>query len=371
MKRKVLFLIESLGGGGAEKVLDTLVHHLDKDKFDVTVLAICGGGKYEDSVSSSVHYKCVLKRDERSNAINKFLYALKYKLLYNWLPMWVIYKMIIPKGYDVEVAFVEGFATKLLAASSGRESKKIAWVHVDLLQRPWTQDKGVFSSLQEEINAYKKYDKVVCVSKSVEDVMRAHYRLDNTTTIFNPLDAAQIRMMGAEPCSFVVDNSKFNVVSVGRLNKQKGYDLLLPIIERLRRNNNSIHLWLIGEGEEENALREQVESLALSDCVTFTGFLSNPYSLMSKMNLFVCSSRAEGFSLVLAESMILGVPVVSMNCSGPNELIGPNVFGCLCDSYEELENEIRNVMNGEEIPMGIPPIVDMNNALEDISILLG
>lgn len=52
-------------------------------------------------------------------------------------------------------------------------------------------------------------------------------------------------------------------------------------------------------------------------------------------------------------------------------IVCPNVFGCLCDSYEELENEIRNVMNGGKIPMGIPPIVDMNNALEDVSVLLG
>ena len=71
------------------------------------------------------------------------------------------------------------------------------------------------------------------------------------------------------------------------------------------------------------------------------GYVSNPYPILGKMNLFVCSSRSEGYSLALAEALVLGVPAVSTNCSGPNELLDGNRYGVLCNSYEELEAAIR------------------------------
>ena len=111
----------------------------------------------------------------------------------------------------------------------------------------------------------------------------------------------------------------------------------------------------------------QADDLGISDCVTFTGFMKNPYALMSKMDLFVCSSRAEGFSLAIAESMVLGVPVVSMNCSDPNELIDNNKYGALCDTYDDLEKAIQNAIEGKVVPMGIPSLVDINETMRRVS----
>ena len=128
MRMKVLFLIESLAGGGAEKVLSTLVQNIDKRKFDVTVCVISGGGKYENEVKSCCKYKALLPLSV--TPLGKVLYYVKHHLIYKWLPIWSVYMLFVPKGYDVEVAFVEGFATKLLSASSNK--KKIAWVHTDL-----------------------------------------------------------------------------------------------------------------------------------------------------------------------------------------------------------------------------------------------
>ena len=370
MKRRVLFLIETLGGGGAEKVLSTLVRHLDKERYDVTVFAIIGGGKYAREVADEVSYLSLLDDPATCRGFSRLWYALRYKLVYQWLPTWLVYRLFVPKSFDVEVAFVEGFVTKLLAASSNRRARKIAWVHVDLIQRPWPIELGIFRDLAEERAAYNLYNKVVCVSKSVERVMTESYGLRNTTTIYNPLDVELIRRLGGEAAPFEVDHDKFNLVSVGRFTRQKGYDLLLPIVARLKQTHLNVHLWLIGEGEDEPRLRRQVLELGIDAEVSFTGFLKNPYSLMSKMDLFVCSSRAEGFSLVIAESMILGVPVVSMNCSGPNELIGKNEYGVLCDTYEELETEIGKVMDGKVVPCVVPPLVDLENTLKQIELCI-
>lgn len=114
----LLFLIESLSGGGAEKVLTTLLQHLDSNKFDVTLCCIVDCGKYVNDVKPYVHYTSILPNPEQIKGIRKLIYQLKYKLIYSWLPLRLVYKWFVPHHADVEIAFVEGFATKLLAHST-------------------------------------------------------------------------------------------------------------------------------------------------------------------------------------------------------------------------------------------------------------
>ena len=125
----LLFLIESLSGGGAEKVLTTLLQYLDSNKFDVTLCCIVDCGKYVNDVKPYVHYTSILPNPEQIKGIRKLIYQLKYKLIYSWLPLRLVYKWFVPHHADVEIAFVEGFATKLLAHSTNKQAKKIAWVH--------------------------------------------------------------------------------------------------------------------------------------------------------------------------------------------------------------------------------------------------
>lgn len=366
-KRKILFLIESLAGGGAEKVLSTIVQYIDKTSFDVTVCVISGGGKYDEIINNNVNLIKIFETPEYYKGIKKLWYALLYNLIYKILPAWLIYKFIVPKNYDVEVAFVEGFATKIISSSSNRKSKKYAWVHVDLKQHPWTLEDGVFINIKEERAAYNRFDNVVCVSKSVENIMHNYYHLKNVLTIYNPLDSKSIISQGRELSPFVIDRNRFNIVSVGRFTKQKGFDLLLPVMAKIAGEQLKIHLYLLGEGTERRALEKQAAELGISEYVTFTGFQKNPYALMSKMNMFVCSSRAEGYSLAIAESLILGVPVISMNCSGPNELIGNNEYGILCDTYDHLYEEIIAVVKERKtIPCAVPAFVDLQHTMDSI-----
>lgn len=120
----LLFLIESLSGGGAEKVLTTLLQHLDSNKFDVTLCCIVDCGKYVNDVKPYVHYTSILPNLEQIKGIRKLIYQLKYKLIYSWLPLRLVYKWFVPHHADVEIAFVEGFATKLLAHSTNKQPKK-------------------------------------------------------------------------------------------------------------------------------------------------------------------------------------------------------------------------------------------------------
>lgn len=340
MKYKILFFIESLSGGGAEKVLSTIVKHIDRQRFDVTVCVITVGGKYEEEVAGNVRLHPLLKRQETYHGVGKIWYWLKYHLIYDWLPRKMVYQLFLPHDNDVEIAFVEGFATKILSCSSNSKAKKIAWVHCDLKSQPWPIQQGIYKDKAEEEDAYRKYQQVVCVSQQVELVMKNHYGLSNTMTIYNPLDSEEIMRLSKMECPFKVDAAKFNIISVGRLERVKGFDQLISIIRNIRGKGFDAHLWIVGEGSQADALYSLVKEMDMKNHVTFTGFMKNPYSLMSQMNLFVCSSRAEGFSLVIAEALLLGLPVVSVNCAGPQELIQLCGVGNLCDSYEDLEQEI-------------------------------
>lgn len=370
--KNVLFFVESLGGGGAEKVLATVIRHIDKTRFNVTVCSIVGGGVYERDISSQVSYKNLLYQSAEDNFFKKLVYKVKYHLIYKFLPLKLVYAIWLPKGNDVEVAFVEGFSTKLIASSTNKNAKKIAWVHCDLENQPWTIEKKVFKNRREEMLAYQSFNQVICVSKIVENVMRNVYLLDKVKTIYNPLDEVNIKVLSQQPCDVDVNKSSFNIVAVGRLTAVKGYDRLLKIFAKLVKDLKSVHLWLIGDGEEKHNLEELCKNLGVEKQVSFMGFLSNPYALMSRMNLFVCSSQAEGFSLVLAESMLLNVPVVSFDCAGPKEILQSSNSGYICKTEEEMLETIKNIISGKIFPnVKYPSFLSLKKSMMDIEKILG
>lgn len=130
-------------------------------------------------------------------------------------------------------------------------------------------------------------------------------------------------------------SGKLIIGSIGRLVEQKGYDRLLQVVNRLRNDGLQIEVWIFGEGEERSKLEQYISSHQLADIVRLMGFHSNPYPYIAKCDLFVCSSRAEGFNLAIAEAMVLGLPVISTDCAGPNELLGFGEFGMLVPNNEE------------------------------------
>lgn len=345
-KLKVLFLIESLAGGGAEKVLSTLVQHLDKSKFDVTVCVVSGGGRYEDEVKQCCHYKSLLNIP--SSPIERVVYRIKHHLIYKWLPMWLVYKLFVPKGNDVEVAFVEGFATKLIAASTNEKARKVAWVHIDLHRFHWTKE--VFHGHKEEEDAYNCYDAIVVVSKTAEDAIQQEFNLTvPVQTIYNPVDYASILELSKHNKFIIPRSHSCRLVSVGRFSEQKAYMRLLSIVNNLRNEDYDVELWLLGDGKEKDVMQEFVSNNNLTDVVTFFGFLHNPYQYVVQCDLFVCSSISEGFSTAITEALILGLPVISTDVSGVREQLN-NGCGIITENNENsLYKGIKYILDHKEL----------------------
>jgi glycosyltransferase involved in cell wall biosynthesis len=332
MRRKVLFLIESLAGGGAEKVLTTLVQHIDKEQFEVMVCAISGGGKYENVVKEYVHYKAILTEPKQGLFFKRLIYKIKHHLVYKWLPLSWVYQMFIPQGNDVEVAFVEGFTTKLLSHSTNKNAEKYAWVHIDLYQNHWT--KNIFKNLAEEVDVYNQYNRIICVSNTaVESFMKEFENVKvDVRTVYNPINSQIINDMALEK---IAKPDKLLMVTVGRLEHQKGYDRLVQIAKRLADDGLEFELWILGVGSQEEQLKQYIQKNHLDAFVKLLGFHSNPYKYIVQGDLFVCSSRSEGYSTAVTEALILGVPVITTDCSGMVELLKNGECGIITKNDDD------------------------------------
>ena len=330
--KKIIFFLESLAGGGAEKVLTDLVKHIDKSKFDITVATVVDVGVYTEEVKKNCKYFNFLQNPNECNTLlSKLMYKIKYKLIYKLPSSWV-YKIFIKEMYDIEVGFVEGFAAKIISKSNNSKSKKITWVHVDPVNRDYA-DK-YYKSQKNQIESYKKFDQVVCVSKSVKAAFEQKmYKDDRIVVKYNPVDSESVFAKSNEICEITRPN-KMIIGTVGRLTNQKGYDRLLNVVKNLKNDGLDFELWIIGEGKKRPELEQYILENNLSDTVKLLGFRKNPYKFIKMCDLFVCSSRAEGFSLAIAESIILGLPIISTDCAGPNELLDFGEYGMIVKNDE-------------------------------------
>lgn len=343
--KKVLFFLESLSGGGAEKVLADIVRNLDPTKFDVTVCTVSDEGVYQSRVSEKVRYWSLLRQcDVRSGGVKKLLYRVKYKMIYKLPAAWV-YQWLFREKYDVECAFIEGFATKLIAASTNSESRKIAWVHIDMERNPYAQNS--FPSKEAHRESYHRYDTICCVSESVKEVFQKLILDDERVIVqYNPVDSAEIQRNGSNELS-VAANNKLQLGTIGRLEQQKGFIRLIDCLGKLREEYPDFSLWIIGEGTQRPELEKRIARYSLEDHVKLLGFQENPYKYMAKCDAFVCSSYAEGFSTAATEALILGKPVFTTRCAGMQELFGSEQCGQIVENTDvALEMMLRNLLSG-------------------------
>lgn len=349
--KKVMFMTNSLNGGGAEKVLQTLLANLDYCKYDVTLYSMHRENIAELNYPSRIHYKVVFDRYTGKNALRRYVREFIGKVkgkLFNTVPSKLFYALYFHEKYDVEIAFIEGESTKIISGSTNRQSKKYAWVHIDLQQNPWTD--FLYQSVEDERAHYEAFDKILCVSESVRSAFLSKYSVspEKVAVQYNPIDRAEILRKAQLPCE-VAGKTMFRMIAVGRLVNQKGFDRLIKVAAKLRDDGLQFELLILGEGENRPLLEELIQRLGLENVVYLLGFHTNPYSIMATGDLLVCSSRSEGFSTVVTEGVILGLPVVSTDCAGIREIFGPAQCGVITEnSSEDLYAALKKILDAPQ-----------------------
>lgn len=319
MKKKVLFVMKTLEGGGAEKVLVNILNHLDEAKYEITLLLLKYEGVYLSSLPSHIKVKYLLGPEPTGFLRRGIIYSMKKRWYTLVLAKPWLANVLLPDYYDIGVSFLEGDASLLLSYLNGPQ-RKIAWVHIDL-ERHHTLPRELEKAVYERMN------EVVCVSEGVkQSVLNLHPVLEsNISVIYNPVDTSHIAAKGQE--SIKVGRG-LNVLAIGRLlNSQKAFDLLLVAHQQNIAAGLHYHLTILGEGSDREVLEKYIQEHQLGDYTSLLGFQGNPYPYIAGCDLFVMSSRYEGYPVVLVEAMTLGKAIVSTACTGPKEALNDGEFG--------------------------------------------
>lgn len=335
-KKKVLFMINSMYGGGAEKIFQTLLKNLSPDKYDITVYSVNQCKIDHKYYPKNIKYKYIFGGiDESTGQISKIITKIKNKIKlsrYEKDSPETFYKRFIKDKYDVEVAFIEGYATKIISGSNNKDSKKIAWVHIDLMENPWTE--VAYHSLKEEKECYRKYDNILGVSEEVVKAFKKRMDISDTVSVqYNPVDDVEINQK-AQMEKIEYPSHIKNFVTIGRLVDQKGYDRLLHVVNELK-DRFEFCIRILGEGSDREKLEDYIKKNHLEDYVELLGFQNNPYPYIKAADAFICSSRSEGFSTVATEAMILQKPIFTTDCAGMKELFGGYDCGMICENSED------------------------------------
>lgn len=317
----ILFFIESLCGGGAEKVLRDLVNAMDQTRFAITVQTLYPeeAGK---QLAPGIRYRDCYPAADRLHVARMRAEA----------ALGLTYPLHIRGDYDIEVAYLECGSTKIMAGSTNRRALKLAWVHCDLAKM--TDAPAEFARATEKY--YQKFDKIVCVSEDVRRSFRQMFpQAPESVVVYNCYDDEAILAAAGRALPPEARKRRITGLAVGRLMPQKAFDRLLRAHKQIIDAEIDYDLWILGEGAERKALTQYIEENDLGDSVTLWGFRDNPYPFIQNADFLICSSRYEGFSTVAVEGLILSTPMLTTNCTGMKEIFGDSVYGLITDNDDE------------------------------------
>lgn len=323
--KKILFLIPNLAHGGAERVLVNLANNLDTTKYEVTVQTLFDVGVNRQYLQPHIHYISGRRWQFRGNTTLMKFFSPEY-----------LFHRVVHGDYDILVSYLEGPTSRIIAGCQAPHAKKIAWLHIEL---PTAKEAAIgFRSPEEALRLYNTYDRMVAVAESVRHVflnaLPVHTPID---VLYNTNETEKIMSLAQnEPDDLLFSQDDFRVCSVAKLVSPKGFDRLLKVHKRLLNEGMTHSIYLIGIGEERKKLEAMARSLGVEDSFHMIGFRDNPYQYVARCDLYVCSSRREGFSTAVTEALIVGTPVVSTDCSGARELLGKhNEYGLVVENSEE------------------------------------
>ena len=336
-KKKILFFLWSFSlGGGAEKILSTIVSNLDLEKYQIDILEMEHFDKGYEAVPEGIHILKPYKKKSYGRFMDAILWRLRIyfpTLVRNWL---------VKDDYDIEVSFT--IMNPAFPFSKRKEVKKIAWIHG-----------SIEAFLKEEQAHYRNNhfeqlshaDKIIAISKKTRESIETVYPMfqNKLQTIYNGYDFTVLLEKSEEITPVTLE--KNSICVIGRLEDLKGTDRVLEVFNELQNEVNDVHLYYIGSGEQEIFLKEEVERLQLRNKVHFLGYQKNPYSILKQAKVLCSLSKQEGFSGAVVEAVTLGIPFVSTNVGGALELSNEGQFGEVIETNQEAIAALKKYITGE------------------------
>ncbi|MFA0441890.1 glycosyltransferase [Vibrio sp. 10N.222.51.C12] len=343
MKNNAAFLINSLAGGGAERVVSTLLNNFIDD-YDCTLIVF----------DKTIDYDL----DPRINIVSLDMQSSSGVVNFLLLPILAFKLSKVLKSLDIKVlvsflhrANYVNCLSKLFSSHKVVISERIA-------SSSLYADGSLLSKVSNFLvkHLYAKADLIISVSHAIKMDLQRNYNISvKQEVIYNPYDIDLIHSKSKELVEIDMKNA---VVTVGSLSKRKGHAGLLKAFSLL--SCQDTQLVILGVGDQLDTLTALSETYGIASRVTFLGFDSNPYKYLAKAKLFVLNSESEGFPNVLAEALVCGCAAISTDClSGPREILAPGT-----DYTHQLKDGVELAKYGVLVPTHRPDM--LHDAFESL-----
>lgn len=372
--KKLLFVINTLGCGGAERAMLDLFRALQPREYEISLFVLTGQGELRRELPDRVN---LLNRDYRDTSVltgegrrllgrqvlscglrrGVFLRRAGYLLKNGWA-MWrnrgiqpdkLCWRVLsdgapqLREEYDLAVAYLEGGATYYVA-DHVKARRKAAFVHIDYGQAGYTR--------ALDLDCYRQFDRIFTVSDEVrEHFLEMYPEYGGKTSVFhNLVDQDRIRSLAQADGSFSDDFSGCRLLTVGRLTRQKRYDIAIRAMALLKRTAPMPVRWyVLGEGDLRGELEQQIRAAGLEEDFVLLGVRPNPYPYIRTCDIYVHATGFEGKSIAIQEAQTLGKPILATDCSGNREQITSGTDGLLCPlSPEEISGQLCWMMEHPE-----------------------
>lgn len=361
MKKKIIFVTKALWIGGIETALVNLLNNFNYKKYDVTLLVL----KAELDMLKQIHPKCkvlIADRDETVSFQEKYRYSRLYHLTeepenpsrLHKMMMWTVpvirwtenrfyirYIRKMMKGERFDTAVIYSDVAGETAVRAIRADKYLMFYH-----------HGAMRHVYHDRIAYKKCEKIIAVSQHQAIDLRSYipkyaYKI---VAVNNLADIKGIREKSKKTIQQNFEGKKFNIVTCGRVSKEKGMDLAIDACYKLiLRGYKNIRWWIIGDGPVYNEIKDQIHRLNLENYVYLVGMKENPYPYIEKADLYVQPSRFEGYPMSILEALILKKIVVATANNGAEEMLKKLNCGILSKiDSQDLSEKIGELIENEQ-----------------------
>lgn len=355
-KKKLLFVINTLGRAGAESALVSLLWAIDPNEYELFLYVIMEQGDMSDELPPYVkllneHFctESVLTKNGRiamlhtvarkciqnGQLFKKFVYMVRVLIQMGkkkqLLPDKILWRVMsdgsqrFKEKFDLAVAYLEGASTYYVA-DHVMAQKKAAFVHIDYESSGYTpfMDK----------DCYQKMDQIFGVSDEVKEHFLSVYPQyrEKTAVFHNRINQERVLKKSKKAGGFSdYGYDGIRLLTVGRLVGQKAYDVAIDAMALLKKSGYKVRWYVLGEGEERGRLEKKIAQLGLEEDFLLLGAKKNPYPYYAQADIYVHATRFEGKSIAIQEAQILGKPVIASDCNGNREQIADEIDGILCN----------------------------------------
>lgn len=350
--KRILYIIDDVNYDSGAKAVTLFQMKMLQEYYDISLLTLAKPKEYLDFLDKghildeyiwkvtqiyATSFKKVMREREYSvsQKISRLLYALCLRLrLGNVYFERLVKKRLVPILETFDTVIVVSEASKLRSLVSGlQHPKKIQWIHTDYAR--WSEfSEWTRAITYNDAKIYSRYDVIVALSEYCKkSMLKKIPELENKIVVIpNLIDGERILSLANTSAVVTIDNRILNYVTVARLDVEKGIDQLLEIAKKLKDKKVNFRWYIIGDGPLREEMDKKRRMLEIEDCTIFLGYMENPYSIMSRCDLFVLLSKYEGTPVTIDEAMILGLNIIAPKIGGIQEQTKDYPGSCLYEN---------------------------------------